>query len=80
MIVDDFNGDEMTGAIPTYLPNNSFWIQGQLCTGCSAKPDASQTHDGTWHDTTHSIGNDPRLGQKSISIPFVGENQQNSHS
>ena len=74
--VDDTNGDEMTGALPSYSQSPILWTVGQDCSTCLAQPVKSQVHDGTWHDTTHSEGNEPHPGQRSVSIAFVGENRQ----
>lgn len=50
--VDDTNPDPLTGNIFTYSPDGS-WNQGNNCTPCFRKLDATLTFDGTWHDTTY---------------------------
>ena len=59
--VDDSAPDPYTGMNITYTPAK-YWNEGQHCSRCSAKPDASYTHGSTWHDTTY----DPR-------IPLLGK-------
>ena len=65
--VDDQYGDPLTGKTPSYEPGG-VWRQGSSCTGCSIKLDPNQTCDGTWHDVTWSVGNQPF----TIEIEFTG--------
>ena len=65
--VDDQYGDPLTGQTPSYEPGG-VWRQGSSCTGCSIKLDPNQTCDGTWHDVTWTVGNQPF----TIEIEFTG--------
>ena len=49
--VDDAGADPFTNQQIVYHPD--VWIQGSNCTGCWAKPNPPQTHNGTWHDATY---------------------------
>ncbi|KAF7345035.1 hypothetical protein MVEN_01666300 [Mycena venus] len=55
--IDDFSGDAVTGALPTYSPPNK-WnvVVNSNCTTCYAQPDASRAVDHSWHDTTVPAG------------------------
>lgn len=71
--IDDTHGDEVTGLVPTYINQvGNTWIAGSGCQGChgAAQPDASQAHEGTWHDATHTEGVDPG---PIVNIAFNGE-------
>jgi len=68
--IDDQNGDEDTGLVPTYTPAQ-YWEQGSKCPGCALQPNPSLTYDNTWHDATY----DPVLrppGVDVINIFFSG--------
>ena len=52
--VDDTKPDPLTGASSVYVPEGS-WSQGNGCTVCAAKPDASQALDAIWHDITYTV-------------------------
>lgn len=70
--IDDTHGDEVTGLVPTYIDQvGNTWIAGSGCQGCqgAAQPDASQAHEGTWHDATHTEGVDPG---PVVNIAFNG--------
>lgn len=70
--IDDTHGDEVTGLVPTYIDQvGNTWIAGSGCQGChgAAQPDASQAHEGTWHDATHTEGVDPG---PIVNIAFNG--------
>lgn len=67
--VDDAYTGGNEGISLIYLPDG-VWSQGNVCTGCTAHPDPSQTFNGTWHDTT-SFHNDNL--QRSIGFNFIGE-------
>jgi hypothetical protein len=65
--IDDQNGDAVTGAKPTYVGT---WSFGPTCgANCWIKPDAQDTLDGTWHDTTVFAGGE----SASITLQFIGE-------
>ncbi|KAI0659554.1 hypothetical protein C8Q70DRAFT_117251 [Cubamyces menziesii] len=70
--IDDQRGDNVTGYVPLYFPNED-WNIGQTCTICaicSGDPiDPTQVFDGTWHDTTYLPGND---AERIILISFTG--------
>lgn len=36
--------------VPAYLPSPSDWNQGNACTVCLTKPNASLAYDHTWHN------------------------------
>ena len=68
--IDDSLGDESNGNMITY---SNGWNVGQACVGCTAKPDASQAFEHTWHDGTYlpvSLGGDGELVTASVS--FIG--------
>ncbi|KAH8107243.1 hypothetical protein BXZ70DRAFT_286208 [Cristinia sonorae] len=66
-IIDDQNGDEVTGAQVQYIGS---WNQGSTCGGCASRPDKNQAHAGTWHDGFRVPShNDPPLG---FSFKFTG--------
>ncbi|KAH9842375.1 uncharacterized protein C8Q71DRAFT_698456 [Rhodofomes roseus] len=64
--IDDTHGDSVTGVLPTYSNN---WNYGPNCSFCAIRPDANETFDGTWHDTT-SNSTDPT--QPSMTLTFDG--------
>ncbi|EJF62036.1 hypothetical protein DICSQDRAFT_37999, partial [Dichomitus squalens LYAD-421 SS1] len=72
--IDDQFGDNTTGFIPVYLPNDGTWHVGspsEDCDSCKIKPstlDISQIHDHTWHDATHT----PGLTPAQIIVNFTG--------
>ena len=73
--IDDTYGDSVTGALPTYSDTDC-WHQNP-CANCSLKPDASQAHNGTWHDTSSNacIGMNTASAMQadhSVSFSFVG--------
>ncbi|CDO70906.1 hypothetical protein BN946_scf184829.g14 [Trametes cinnabarina] len=47
--IDDTFGDEVNGCQFLYEPAEA-WNLGQSCAGCTAHPDATRVHNGTWHD------------------------------
>jgi hypothetical protein len=53
--VDDENGNEVTGAKPSFSPQES-WIQCANCNGCGATPSLALAFDHTWHDATYQVG------------------------
>ncbi|KAI0775463.1 hypothetical protein BC629DRAFT_1595092 [Irpex lacteus] len=66
--IDDQNGDSVTGEQVSYSPSQR-WSQGNGCGGCSAKPDASQTEQQTWHDGSRNPSRDPPI---TVSFKFTG--------
>lgn len=42
--IDDELGDSVTGALPTYSPQN-VWTQGSTCASCFSKPSVQQAVD-----------------------------------
>ncbi|KAH9902419.1 hypothetical protein C8Q73DRAFT_634874 [Cubamyces lactineus] len=66
--IDDTLGDSLNGAQITYEPD-SMWNVGQNCTACTAHPDPSLVHDGTWHDGTTQAGSDELL---TAAVAFNG--------
>jgi hypothetical protein len=68
--VDDENGDEVTGAKPSFSPNDA-WLQGAGCNGCAATPSLAFAFDRTWHDATYILGiGDPE--PRVMSYTFSG--------
>ncbi|KAI0640175.1 hypothetical protein C8Q77DRAFT_116682 [Trametes polyzona] len=69
--IDDEKGDSVTGAQPTYAPDNLNWIQGTTCVHCSFLPgtviDVDANFDGTWHDCTYHPGTPDRTITASFS-------------
>ncbi|KAI0658425.1 hypothetical protein C8Q70DRAFT_893759, partial [Cubamyces menziesii] len=68
--VDDQNGDSVTGAMPSYLPDGG-WAQGSQCMTCNIHPglvDVSQAIEQTWHDSTYHPGQPDRV----ITVSFTG--------
>ncbi|KAI0346982.1 hypothetical protein BDW22DRAFT_1425073 [Trametopsis cervina] len=65
--IDDQIGDEVTGAQITYTPAKT-WNQGNGCSVCMAKVDASQAFNGTWHDASRFPGDAPLV----LSFNFTG--------
>ena len=66
--IDDEYGDLSTGRMPVYSGDSQDgWEQG--ASGGHARPDASQTFMGTWHDATF---HPEYLAVKEITIDFVG--------
>ncbi|KAI0658424.1 hypothetical protein C8Q70DRAFT_1055003 [Cubamyces menziesii] len=68
--IDDENGDSVTGAKPSYLPDEG-WSQGAQCPGCHVNPtlaDVSRAFDQTWHDGTYHPGQPDR----TITVSFTG--------
>ncbi|KAK7060949.1 hypothetical protein VNI00_000684 [Paramarasmius palmivorus] len=65
--IDDETGDPITGKKVTYSPANQ-WSQGNTCTGCNVRPSNTSAYNGTWHDTTHFMGDTPR----SVQFLFTG--------
>ncbi|KAH9891100.1 hypothetical protein C8Q73DRAFT_651697 [Cubamyces lactineus] len=53
--IDDTYGDPINGAQVTYEPLDA-WNVGQSCTACTAHPDPTLAHNGTWHDGTVQAG------------------------
>ncbi|KAI0778894.1 hypothetical protein BD413DRAFT_445400, partial [Trametes elegans] len=51
-----------------YIPPNQ-WSQGTACGGCTIHPVASQTYQGTWHDTTYTPD---LLPPRAINVTFTG--------
>ncbi|EIW56437.1 uncharacterized protein TRAVEDRAFT_84578, partial [Trametes versicolor FP-101664 SS1] len=67
--IDDQGGDNVTGALPTYLP--STWNDGQTCFGCHLHPgiiEPSQAFNRTWSDNTYRVGS-PAL---VVQVGFTG--------
>lgn len=53
----------------TYTPSNT-WREGNGCgSTCVLRPDPSQAHNGTWHDSTTSQNGVPH----TIEVSFSGE-------
>ncbi|KAH9897631.1 hypothetical protein C8Q73DRAFT_364880 [Cubamyces lactineus] len=68
--VDDQNGDSVTGAMPSYLPDSG-WTQGSQCPTCNIYPglvDVSRAIEQTWHDSTYHPGQPDRV----ITVSFTG--------
>ncbi|EJF67361.1 hypothetical protein DICSQDRAFT_165186 [Dichomitus squalens LYAD-421 SS1] len=72
--IDDTIGDPITGLIPAYAPSNK-WALGQQCSTCNIHSgttngtiDLGQVFNGTWHDSTYSVG-DP---DHTVSVSFNG--------
>ncbi|EPT00125.1 hypothetical protein FOMPIDRAFT_90766 [Fomitopsis schrenkii] len=56
--IDDTYGDSVTGAQPSYSSDGAdCWNKGPGCSACTLQPQASQAHNGTWHDTTSDVCN-----------------------
>lgn len=67
--IDDQGGDNVTGALPTYLP--SPWNEGQTCFGCHLHPgiiEPSQAFNRTWSDTTYRPGSPAQV----VQVGFTG--------
>jgi hypothetical protein len=67
VLIDDTNGDEITGLLPTYEPPNG-WASSP-CKGCGIQPNSSLAGSGTWHDTTANSPDVPR----SVTLQFNGK-------
>ncbi|OSD04809.1 hypothetical protein PYCCODRAFT_1433148 [Trametes coccinea BRFM310] len=68
--IDDQRGDSVTGAKPSWAPDNG-WAQGQICGTCginSALVDIDKVHDGTWLDSTYRPGQPDSV----ITASFAG--------
>ena len=66
--IDDYNGDQITGLKPSYSPILG-WNQGNDCSECTAKLDATKTFMGTWHDVSYQPTDpEPRV----ITLSFNG--------
>ncbi|KAJ7232175.1 hypothetical protein B0H12DRAFT_202723 [Mycena haematopus] len=67
--IDDFYGDPVTGAVPSYEPSG-VWnaVVNSNCTICFVRPDATQAFDNTWHDATLHDESDP----PSVTLQFTG--------
>ncbi|KAL7280372.1 hypothetical protein ACG7TL_005297 [Trametes sanguinea] len=68
--IDDQRGDSVTGAKPSWAPDNG-WAQGQICGTCginSALVDIDKVHDGTWLDSTYRPGQPDSV----ITVSFAG--------
>ncbi|PIL31265.1 hypothetical protein GSI_05963 [Ganoderma sinense ZZ0214-1] len=68
--IDDEYGDSVTGALPVFGPDASYWHQGSTCSACHITPfiDKTQPFDGTWHDGTYN----PDGPDLTISFSFTG--------
>ncbi|KZV99323.1 hypothetical protein EXIGLDRAFT_831652 [Exidia glandulosa HHB12029] len=73
--IDDTNGDERTGVLPTYTVDPASqrdgWHpsdKGKPCSVCNANVDGSRTHDQTWHDGTAWAGERPA----NVTLSFSG--------
>lgn len=69
--IDDFFGDSITGAVPTYLPDSK-WAQGNICSSCNINSkivDVDRVHNGTWHDSTYY----PTHSPSTITTSFTGQ-------
>ncbi|EJF62029.1 hypothetical protein DICSQDRAFT_43438, partial [Dichomitus squalens LYAD-421 SS1] len=72
--IDDQLGDNTTGFIPVYLPNDGTWHAGspsEDCDSCKitlAILDVHRIHNHTWHDATHT----PGLTPAQIIVNFTG--------
>ncbi|KAI0336251.1 hypothetical protein GY45DRAFT_1333291 [Cubamyces sp. BRFM 1775] len=53
--IDDTYGDQTNGAQVTYAPPDA-WNVGQSCAACTAHPDPTLAHNGSWHDGTVGAG------------------------
>ncbi|KAG9313302.1 hypothetical protein JVU11DRAFT_5606 [Chiua virens] len=61
----------LTGAVVFQylpLPSTSSWNIGNNCSACTARLDASQAYNGTWHDSTYYPGG----VYKSFEFNFTG--------
>ena len=57
--VDDQGVDPLTGSSISYTPLSiRGWKRGQLCTECNARPDPTQTFNGTWHHAAYRADHD----------------------
>ena len=71
--VDDDGLDPKTGSRITYIITPSGrWSNGQTCTGCEARPNASQTYNGTWHDCTYDPSVLSRATPQTFTFEFTG--------
>ncbi|TBU46054.1 hypothetical protein BD309DRAFT_663085 [Dichomitus squalens] len=72
--IDDQLGDNTTGFIPVYLPNDGTWHAGspsEDCDSCKitlATLDVHRIHNHTWHNATHT----PGLTPAQIIVNFTG--------
>lgn len=66
--IDDGHLGQDEGLTLRYLADDG-WIEGNLCQGCSARPDVSFAFNGTWHDATSM--HDDKL-QRVIEFNFTG--------
>ncbi|KAL0955678.1 hypothetical protein HGRIS_001902 [Hohenbuehelia grisea] len=66
--VDDTLGAPGTGARITY--SSSLWKDGRSCSGCTAHPDPSQLHLGTWTDASFASDHDSVI--QTATLQFTG--------
>lgn len=68
--IDDTLGDEYTGQVPQYAPDD--WrarsVGAVPCKTCKAKPDGTYVYRGTWHDRSTGTGQAP----STIYMSFTG--------
>lgn len=55
----------------SYSPVND-WSFGPNCTACTARVDASQTFDGTWHDTLFAPSDPEEDQTQTAELSFTG--------
>ena len=71
--VDDQGVDERTGLAPIYTGpndvNDGSWLVANASVMGVAQPDASQAHNGTWHDATYHPGD---ASPRTVEFGFVG--------
>ena len=75
--IDDTYGDSATGVLPSYSSDGvDCWNEGPGCSACTLQPQASQAHNGTWHDTTSDVCNNAASNNgtagHSVTFNFVG--------
>lgn len=74
MTIDDTGGNPLTGSTMQYDPP-SLWHSGNqnLCTNCTAHPDASRASGETWHEGA-SLPSPPGEQSEALSasVEFTG--------
>ncbi|KAI9059609.1 hypothetical protein FKP32DRAFT_1126812 [Trametes sanguinea] len=78
--IDDTYGDPTNNEQMTYSPWEA-WRVGPKCSVCTAKPDAAQAYNGTWHDGS---ANDPSTPLDAatlmVNVPFIGASYTTTRS
>ncbi|KAJ7232170.1 hypothetical protein B0H12DRAFT_1223260 [Mycena haematopus] len=71
--IDDFYGDLVTGAVPSYEPSGVWHAAvNNNCTTSFVQPDPGQAFDSTWHDTTSQNSSDPYSVTLQFTVRFRG--------